>query len=265
MQRLSLDLALFLLLCMTSVIALQAPLNQRQRNSCRPQCSCYPLDCKDIYDNGKTSDGVYWIYPSGHYSDAVPVYCDMTSSNGPWTVFQKRFDGSEDFYRGWEDYKVGFGRADSEYWLGLENIYRLTLQKAYRLRIDLTDFDNDSRFVIYNNFSLSPLSISGVAESYKLYIVGFEEGDPSKAIGDSFRSQHTMGFTTYDHDVDVDSRNCASTYKGGSWYRNCHSANLNGLYLGGNTNQYATGMTWESWRGFYYSMKTTEMKIAVNF
>ena len=35
------------------------------------------------------------------------VFCDM--KNGRWTVFQRRMDGSEDFYRGWADYIAGFG------------------------------------------------------------------------------------------------------------------------------------------------------------
>lgn len=33
-------------------------------------------------------------------------------------VFQKRFNGSISFFRGWNDYKFGFGKADGEYWLG---------------------------------------------------------------------------------------------------------------------------------------------------
>ncbi|XP_018428171.1 PREDICTED: microfibril-associated glycoprotein 4-like [Nanorana parkeri] len=211
-----------------------------------------------------TSDGVYLIYPKGPYSVPVPVYCDMTTPKGPWTVFQKRFDGSETFLRGWEDYKSGFGRADSEYWLGLENIYHLTLLRSYRLRIDLTDFDNDSRFVIYNSFALSPLAISGERDSYKLHIDGFEEGDPSRPAGNSLWTQKNMSFSTHDHDRDTYTGNCASMYKGGSWYSDCHSANLNGLYLRGLSQQYATGMTWAGWRGHYYSMKSTQMKIAVN-
>ena len=44
-------------------------------------------------------------------------------------LFQRRQDGSEDFYRGWDDYVREFGNLTGEFWLGLEKIHRLTKRK----------------------------------------------------------------------------------------------------------------------------------------
>ena len=59
------------------------------------------------------------------------VYCDQTSNNGGWTVIQRRYDCSTDFYRNWNDYKYGFGELHREFWLGNDIIYLLTLQAMY--------------------------------------------------------------------------------------------------------------------------------------
>ena len=70
-----------------------------------------------------------------------------------------------------------------------------------------------------------------------------------------------MQFSTKDSDNDVNGGNCATGYKGGWWYKDCHHSNLNGLYLGaGQTSD--TGMRWSSWQS--YVMKKTEMKIRPN-
>ncbi|KAM5152337.1 microfibril-associated glycoprotein 4-like [Mantella aurantiaca] len=216
----------------------------------------YPVDCEDVNDMGADTDGVYVIYPSGP-SSAVPVFCDMTTDDGKWTVIQKRANGSVSFFRGYTDYKSGFGRADGEYWLGLNNIYQLTLRKKYELRVDLSDFDGNQTFAKYADFALSPNAINPEEDGYTLYVEGFTDG----GAGDSLTYHNGMKFSTYDNDRDVYLQNCASLSAGGFWYRACHLANLNGPYLRGAHLSYGSGIIWSQWRGLYYSLKSTEMKI----
>ena len=58
-------------------------------------------NCGELYKAGKRNNGVYSIDPDN--TGAFDVYCDQKSAGGGWTVFQKRLDGSVDFYRGWDD------------------------------------------------------------------------------------------------------------------------------------------------------------------
>ena len=68
-------------------------------------------------------------------------------------------------------------------------------------------------------------------------------------------------FSTFDADYDEHGGSCAVEFHGAWWYGNCHSANLNGLYLGGPHTSYADGVEWRPWTGYYYSLKVTSMKI----
>ena len=58
---------------------------------------------------------------------SLQVYCDMETNGGGWTVFQRRQDGSVNFYRNWTDNENGFdGNLTGEFWLGPSKIHCLT-------------------------------------------------------------------------------------------------------------------------------------------
>ena len=109
-------------------------------------------NCSEIYKSGERKDGVYTIKPDS--STAFDVFCDQTTAGGGWTVFQKRLDGSVDFFLNWSDYKVGFGDLNGEFWLGLDKIHRLTSDDNSMLRVDLEDFEGNTAYAEYNKFGV---------------------------------------------------------------------------------------------------------------
>ena len=115
--------------------------------------SAYKKNCTELYKSGSKISGVYTIDPDG--SGPFDVYCDQTTARGRWTVFQKRLDGSVNFYRGWNDYKLGFGNLNGEFWLGLDKINRLTKSGRYRLRVDLEDTTGKTAYAEYDHFAVS--------------------------------------------------------------------------------------------------------------
>ncbi|XP_076839617.1 microfibril-associated glycoprotein 4-like [Brachyhypopomus gauderio] len=216
----------------------------------------FPTDCSDVYANGQTLSGVYTIYPAGE--TPVQVYCDMgclgNDSEGRWTVFQRRMDGSVNFYRPWKHYKNGFGNKYGEYWLGLENLYQLTRKRKYELRVDLQDFEGVTVYARYSSFS-----VESETEGYKLHVSGFING----GAGDALNEGNGMKFTTLDKDQDTHKElNCARSFLGGFWYSACHDTNPNGIYLWGRDGtHYAIGNVWSQWKGFDYGLKSIVMKI----
>lgn len=84
-----------------------------------------PKSCQDIQNSGNSKSGIYRIQPE-HSSKPFMVVCDLETLGGGWTVIQNRFDGSQDFYQNWHEYKYGFGNLGGEFWLGLENMHDLT-------------------------------------------------------------------------------------------------------------------------------------------
>ncbi|KAM4720506.1 microfibril-associated glycoprotein 4-like [Anableps anableps] len=212
-----------------------------------------PLDCSDIYQQDPTRpSGVYTIYPIGPTS-AVQVFCDMNSLGGQWTVFQRRMDGSVNFYRPWAYYKLGFGTAAGEYWLGLANLFHLSCQKTFELLVIMEDFEGQTVYARYCWFSVGSESLG-----YPLRVSGFIDG----GAGDSLSDHNGQKFSTFDKDQDNHSVNCAKLFLGGFWYNDCHDTNPNGVYRwGADDTINAIGVEWSAWKGYNYSLKAISFMI----
>ena len=122
----------------------------------------------------------------------------MDTDGGGWTVFQRRKDGSVDFFHYWTDYQQGFGNLSGEFWLGLDKIQRLT-PTATQLRIDMQDFEGNSRYAQYSSFSVGD-SVS----KYTLSVSGY-----SGTAGDALAYHNGHKFSTRDQDNDDWHTNCA--------------------------------------------------------
>ena len=187
------------------------------------------------------------------YTIGSQVYCDMETDGGGWTVFQRRQDGSVDFYRYWTDYENGFGNLTGEFWLGLSKIHRLTKEGSNTLRVDLGDFEGNTAYASYSTFSIS----DGSTE-YILTVGGY-----SGTAGDSLGSHHNESrFSTRDNDNDNNNGySCAQSFTGAWWYDSCLNSNLNGQYFNTSTNNHQ-GIYWWAWKSSTLSF--TEMKTRRN-
>ncbi|KAK6966108.1 BgMFREP22.4 [Biomphalaria glabrata] len=130
----------------------------------------------------------------------LKVMCDTKTDGGGWIIFQRRINGKVDFYRGWKEYRDGFGDYNiGEFYLGNEIIFNLTSTGKYDLRIDL-EFENTKYFAQYKDFK-----VLSETEKYKLQI-GNYLGNASNQL---FYHNNKF-FTTYDSDNDEHrSVNCA--------------------------------------------------------
>ena len=199
-------------------------------------CDCTDIeprkDCLQFNLDGYKINGVYRLRGPGFR--IIHAFCDQTTEDGGWTVFQRRQDGSVDFHRNWNDYKDGFGNLKGEFWFGNENIHDLTKPsfspKKSQLLINMRmKRQHDKVYAKYNTFE-----ITGEQTKYVLKINGFS-GNATN-YSNLIEYNNNNKFTTYDADNDSNRINCALNYggkvtrPGGWWYKDCGDTLLNGLY-----------------------------------
>ncbi|XP_057291654.1 microfibril-associated glycoprotein 4-like [Hydractinia symbiolongicarpus] len=223
-------------------------------------CDCRNLkpqrDCLQHYQSGVRVDGLYMVHMNN--LKMVQVYCDQTTDGGGWTVFQRRMDGTVNFYRNWREYKIGFGKLQHEFYLGNENLYILTLQSLYpkgsQLRVDMVDWDDRRIYAKYSSFQ-----VDNENTKYTIHL-----GSYSGNAGYSLTYHDGQKFSTYDKDYDASSDNCAQKYRGAWWFKSCHLSDLNGEYVQKDAPHPGSerGVYWYHYKySSTYSLKFTEMKV----
>ncbi|XP_072047522.1 fibrinogen C domain-containing protein 1-A-like [Amphiura filiformis] len=162
-----------------------------------------PRDCTDIAADGYNASDSYTITPDG--TTSYKVICELESDGGGWPGFQRRFDGSVDFYRDWRDYENGFGKPFGEHWAGLQLLHALTKTGTWELLVELEDFNGNLGFAHYDSFR-----VADKESGYRLS-VGAYDG----TVGDAMTlDNHNRQFSTQDQDNDWRSwGNCAQYRK----------------------------------------------------
>ena len=200
----------------------------------------------------RTNHGQSGLFTGTTTTTTFTAYCDRETDGGGWIVFQRRQDGSVDFYRDWNAYKRGFGSASGEFWLGLDTLHYLTSQagSTYELRIDMVfKTTAEKHYAKWSTFR-----VEGEANNYRLHVSGFS----SPTLVDSMRTHNGQQFSTRDRDHDSShGGDCSNLYKGSWWYRNCYDVNVNGLY--GRSDGDNTGVVY--FQNGSKSLKFVEMKL----
>lgn len=213
-----------------------------------------PRSCREVFAAGQRKSGIYRIHPDSS-SKPFMVVCDQETRGGGWTVIHNRYDGSQDFYQNWHEYKHGFGNLGGEFWLGLDYIHQLTGSTVNELLVELQDLDLESKSAYYSAFS-----VGSEMEGFPLKVLGGYSGE----AGDSLLYHAGSRFSAKDMDQDGwPEGSCAQAHGGAWWYRSCDMSNLNGRYLSGQLpEQYIyQGMYWGDFRGAQYSLHRARMLV----
>ncbi|XP_062131951.1 fibrinogen-like protein 1 isoform X2 [Drosophila sulfurigaster albostrigata] len=176
----------------------------------------------------------------------LKVLCD----EGGWTVVQRRFNGSENFYRNWTDYRNGFGKLQGEFFIGLEALHQMTTSEPYELYIELMHLPTHVRYARYDHFV-----IGSEEEEYNLKSLGSYSGN----AGDALRYNLNDKFTTFDWDNDGWNGNCANYYASGGWFNLYANSNLFGKYFDSQVENMES-IWWYNWKG-YKSLSSVKMMI----
>jgi len=205
--------------------------------------------CREIKaSNPSAPSGIYTI--NTHYGD-LDVFCQNDVDGGGWTLLQRRFDGSVSFQRNMEAYAFGFGSLDSEFWLGLEHVHRLTQFGNHEFRVDIENYNGTKGYAKYSGFNIASLD-----DKYRLSL---NSSSYTGDAGDGMSIHIGMPFSTMDENND--GYDCSNEFgKNGNWFQSCFvdGQNLNGVF--GFEDYYDVQcMYWDQWEDEEHYIKTSRM------
>ncbi|XP_050087793.1 ficolin-2-like [Anopheles aquasalis] len=184
----------------------------------KPQQRVDGSSCKNVHSK---ESGTYLIRVRND-SEPFEVNCEQETFGGGWIVFQFRYDGSLDFYRGWNEFRDGFGDLNKEFWLGLEKVHQITSDRKHELAIEMKDFNGTYKCARYD-----ASEIGSESDQYHVKAIGKYNGT---ALSEMYNYKGRK-FSTKDRDNDKSSRHCAREHEGAWWHRACTNVNLNGRYM----------------------------------
>ncbi|XP_071100893.1 microfibril-associated glycoprotein 4-like [Haliotis cracherodii] len=211
-------------------------MNGGEYNQEKLTCQCYGgyigqfcerimQDCTEGYKTGHytSGSGIYLIQPN---IAPTPFKVKCLMQHGGYTHAQQRNYGSADFYRSWQEYKDGFGDLSKDFWLGNDKIGYITNGRNQTLSFVSRDMSTTfTRQRMYTSFTLSQDG---------LYRMTFERTwghtNPDKSGGDCLSELKGQPFSTFDHDNDDSTLNCAKEHQSGFWFKNCTPCNPNGVW-----------------------------------
>lgn len=150
--------------------------------------------------------------------ESAPV--QVTTVNG-WIVFHQKITNSFNYNLTFDEYKAGFGDAQSDFWLGLERVHRLTSNGTYRMRIEMQLVRN----LEWYSVEYSSFSIDSEANGYAIHVAGCtgDACDPFDSPLNNNTKQNHMKFSTWDrNNNEIPGKwNCALLPGAGFWFNSC--------------------------------------------
>ena len=139
--------------------------------------------------NGYDEDGVYTIFIGKQQREAL-AYCKQKILGGGWQVIQQRMLQLAYQRPLMADYVRGFGRADGDFWIGLETMAEIT-SIPHELLITIRDKYGKEMMVHYAFVQINKSDLD-----YSISIGEKLSGD----LPDEFSPLNNQKFTAFDHE-----------------------------------------------------------------